>query len=383
VAGLGRTGLDEPPASLLPVVVATRRLVRAAALGLAVGGLASAAYQILSDQRDLRRYPPLGELVDIGGRRLHLMRAGGGTPAVVVATSLGEPGHGWAEIQRHLAQHTTVVLYDRAGLGWSDPGPWPTGKQMVEDLHALLGAAGIPAPYVLVGHSVGGLLVRLYARRYPEEVVGLVLVDSSHPDQWRDLSKLDWRRSGPAWWLRVARIAVRPLGLTRLCAAVRARRHGADIPPHLRRGLSPEQAEAAVTMELSSRQRRADVQEMAAFPGLTAEVGRAVSGAPGSLGWLPLTVISRSTGPPSPWPPHFEAAWQAFQTRQAALSERSVHLHAESADHFVPRAHPGLVVRAIIDLIEQVRSTMSSDVGTVEMLFPTGSADRAPPESEA
>jgi pimeloyl-ACP methyl ester carboxylesterase len=199
---------------------------------------------------------------------------------------LGEPGHGWAEIQRYLAQHTTVVLYDRAGLGWSDPGPWPTGKQMVDDLHALLGAAGIPAPYVLVGHSVGGLLVRLYARRYPEQVAGLVLVDSSHPDQWRELSKLDWRRSRPAWWLRVARIAVRPLGLTRLRAAVRARRRGADIPPHLRRGLSPEQAEAAVTMELSSRQRRADVQEMAAFPRLTAEVDHAVSGAAGSLGWL-------------------------------------------------------------------------------------------------
>ncbi len=383
MAGLGRTGLDEPPASLLPVVVATRRLVRAAALGLAVGGLASAAYQILSDQRDLRRYPPLGELVDIGGRRLHLMRAGEGTPAVVVATSLGEPGHGWAEIQRQLAQHTTVVLYDRAGFGWSDPGPWPTGKQVVDDLHALLGAAGIPAPYVLVGHSLGGLLVRLYVRRYPEEVAGLVLVDSSHPDQWRELSKLDWRRSRPVWWLRVARIAVRPLGLTRLRAAVRTRRHGADIPPHRRRGLSPEHAEAAVAMELSSRQRRADVQEMAAFPRLTAEVGHAVSGAAGSLGRLPLTVISRSTGPSSPWPPHLEAAWQAFQSRQAALSERSVHLHAESADHFVHRAHPDLVVRAIIDLIDRFRSTMSRDVGSVETLFPTGSADRAPPESEA
>jgi pimeloyl-ACP methyl ester carboxylesterase len=228
---------------------------------------------------------------------------------------------------------------------------------MVDDLHALLGVAGIPAPYVLVGHSVGGLLVRLYAGRYPEEVAGLVLVDSSHPDQWQELAKLDWRRSGPAWWLRVARSAVRPLGLTRLRAPVHARQHGADIPPHLRRGLSPEQAEAAVAMELSSRQRRADVQEMAAFPRLTAEVGHAVSGAAGSLGRLPLTVVSRSTGPSSsPWPPHLEAAWQAFQARQAALSERSVHLRAESADHFVHRAHPDLVVRAIIDLIGQVRS---------------------------
>ncbi len=176
-AGSDPSGLDEPIASLFPVVVATRLLVRAGVFGLAIGGLASAAYQILGETRDRQRYPPPGELVDIGGRRLHQWRAGEGGPVVVVAPSLAEPGHGWAEIQRRLAQHTTVVLYDRAGLGWSDPGPWPTGKRMVEDLHALLGAAGIPPPYVLVGHSAGGLLTRLYTVRYPEQVAGLVLVD--------------------------------------------------------------------------------------------------------------------------------------------------------------------------------------------------------------
>jgi pimeloyl-ACP methyl ester carboxylesterase len=154
----------------------------AGALGLALGGLASAAYQTVADARDRRRYPPPGELVDIGGRRLHLWRAGEGGPAVVVAPSLGEPGHGWAEVQRLLAQHTTVVLYDRAGLGWSDPGPWPTGRRMVADLHALLEAAGIPPPYVLAGHSLGGLLMRWHQATHPDDVAGLALVDSSHPD---------------------------------------------------------------------------------------------------------------------------------------------------------------------------------------------------------
>src|SRR6266536_5866994 len=95
-----------------------RALARTSILGLLAGGLASAAYQALSEARDRRRFPPPGELVDIDGRRLHLWRAGEGSPAVVIATSLGEPAYGWAELQRRLAQHTTVVVYDRAGLGW-------------------------------------------------------------------------------------------------------------------------------------------------------------------------------------------------------------------------------------------------------------------------
>jgi pimeloyl-ACP methyl ester carboxylesterase len=97
-----------------------------------------------------------------------------------------------------------VVLYDRAGLGWSDPGPWPTtGKRIVADLHALLDATRIPPPYVLVGHSVAGFHVRLYAARHPERVAGLVLVDSSHPDQLHRLRERcgGWRFSQPGRWL--------------------------------------------------------------------------------------------------------------------------------------------------------------------------------------
>src|SRR6266498_2515404 len=202
-----------------------RALARTSILGLLAGGLASAAYQALSEARDRRRFPPPGELVDIDGRRLHLWRAGEGSPAVVIATSLGEPGHGWADIQRRLAQHTTVVLYDRAGLGWSEEGPWPTGKRIVEDLHALLHVTRIPPPYVLVGHSAGGLHVRLYAARHPEQVAGLVLVDSSHPHQGHRLRQRcgGWRFSRPRGWLQVAKVAFRPLGLARLRGSLRAR----------------------------------------------------------------------------------------------------------------------------------------------------------------
>jgi pimeloyl-ACP methyl ester carboxylesterase len=336
-----------------------RALARTGIGGLLAGGLASATYQALGEARDRRRFPPPGELVDIGGRRLHLWRAGEGRPVVVIATSLGEPGHGWAAIQRRLAQHTTVVLYDRAGLGWSEEGPWPTGKRTVEDLHALLHAARVPPPYVLVGHSAGGLHVRLYAARHPEQVAGLVLVDASHPDQWHRLRQHcgGWRFSQPADWLQVAKVAFRPLGLARLRGSLRARyRRGADTADP-RRGIPPELAEAAAAIGRSSRQRRADVREMLAFSSVGAEVARVVAGTPGSLGRLPLTVITRGTKDPLPLPRGAEVVWQELQAELALLPARGIHLHAESGDHFVHRSDPDLVVRAIADLVDQVRAT--------------------------
>jgi pimeloyl-ACP methyl ester carboxylesterase len=327
--------------------------------GLLAGGLVSATYQLLGEARDRRRFPPPGELVDVGGRRLHLWRAGEGSPAVVIVTSLGEPGHGWADVQRRLAQHTTVVAYDRAGLGWSDPGPWPTGTRTVNDLHALLETARISPPYVLVGHSVGGLHVRLYAARHPQQVAGLVLVDSSHPDQPQRLRQRcgGWYFSRPRYWLQVAKRAFRPLGLARRRGTLRARSghgaHTADPQP----GIPPELTEAAAAIGRSSRQRRAAVREMLTFSSVAAEASRVVAGTPGSLGRLPLTVITRGAKDPPPWPACAEAVWQELQAELALLSQRGTHLHAESGDHFVHRSDPELVAGAITDLVDQVRAT--------------------------
>jgi pimeloyl-ACP methyl ester carboxylesterase len=122
-------------------------------------------------------------LVDVGGRRLAIHCVGEGSPTVVLETGLGAPSEYWAPVQREVAGLTRVCRFDRAGRGQSDPAPTTTPRtcaDMVTDLRALLHNAGVPAPYVLVGNSLGGMNARLYAHRHPEEVAGLVLVDGSH-----------------------------------------------------------------------------------------------------------------------------------------------------------------------------------------------------------
>jgi pimeloyl-ACP methyl ester carboxylesterase len=137
----------------------------------------------------MSRYPPPGRLLDIGGRRLHLYETGQGSPTVVLEAGIAATSLSWRPVQDEIAKFTRVASYDRAGLGWSDAASKPlTLSRLVNDLHALLQAAQLPPPYVLVAHSFGGLVVRAYARRYPNETAGLVLVDALRPEEWHPLS---------------------------------------------------------------------------------------------------------------------------------------------------------------------------------------------------
>jgi len=128
-------------------------------------------------------YSPPGKLLDVGGYRLHLNCTGKSGPAVVLMAGGGDYSFDWGLVQPDVARFTRVCSYDRAGLAWSDPGPTPrTMRQEAYELHTLLKAARVKAPYVLVGHSVGGLIARVYAEQYPHEVAGMVLVDPTHED---------------------------------------------------------------------------------------------------------------------------------------------------------------------------------------------------------
>lgn len=131
------------------------------------------------------RIPLRDQLLDIGGRRIHVTSGGEGRPAILLEAGMGDTLATWASIQPSLAEITCVVSYDRAGLGESDPAPLPrTLHDMVRDLETLLSGAAMPGPYVLVGHSFGGQITRLFAARHPPSTSGMVLVDPSHEDKY-------------------------------------------------------------------------------------------------------------------------------------------------------------------------------------------------------
>jgi len=158
------------------------KIVAIASVSLAVTLLlVGALYQYISTKIDEYKYPPPGQMVDVGGFKLHIHCTGEGGPTVVLDAGMASSSLDWALVQPEIAKFTRVCSYDRAGMGWSQESPNPrTSSHIVEELHTLLKNAHMPPPYILVGHSFGGINVRLYASRYPDEVFGLVLVDSTH-----------------------------------------------------------------------------------------------------------------------------------------------------------------------------------------------------------
>jgi pimeloyl-ACP methyl ester carboxylesterase len=153
------------------------------AIGALVFITAGLIYEHASELRDRQRFPQIGRSVDIGGRSLNLYCSGEGTPTVILESNLSEPGYRWVFVQRQIAAFTRACWYDRAGLGWSDPGPFPNHSDSIaHDLHRLLSAALIPRPYVLVGYSMGAFHARVYRGYYPAEVAGMVLVDPMNED---------------------------------------------------------------------------------------------------------------------------------------------------------------------------------------------------------
>jgi pimeloyl-ACP methyl ester carboxylesterase len=171
--------MPEQNGRVQPTVVPHRSPVRVVVGTLTVAGTMSAVYQACGCQRDRRRFRPPGR------------------------------------------------LYDRSGLGWSDPGPRPhSAGRIADELHQLLDAAGVPAPYLLVGHSLGGMVVRLYAARHPDAVAGMVLVDPTPEDYQRRIGRLNWRSSIPGIWLQALKLRLPPLG----CAALPATSASAVVP---------------------------------------------------------------------------------------------------------------------------------------------------------
>lgn len=161
----------------------TKKLLLLSLAVLLMIPLAGAAYQFVEYRADIAKHPAPGKLIDIGGYRLHLLCTGSGSPTVIFEAGIADDSLTWAKVQPTIARTTRACSYDRAGYGWSDPSPKPRDAATIaQELHTLLSAAGVGGPLVLVGHSLGGMLVREYTGLYRSEVAGMVLVDATPPN---------------------------------------------------------------------------------------------------------------------------------------------------------------------------------------------------------
>jgi pimeloyl-ACP methyl ester carboxylesterase len=317
------------------------RLASRVAAVAAAAGMASFMYQNVAEARDRRRFSPPGRLVDIGGRRLHLVEMGEGAPAVVIIPALGDNVLGWLPVAEGAAAETRVCVYDRAGIGWSDPPPrgyWTPGT-VATDLHRLLSAAGIPAPSVVAGHSFGGIVARCFQAQHPDDVAGMLLIDSSHEQQGKRLRAADWRDGTVDALWRAVRRQARILGARRLAAGLGLLR---NLDADIAREVLPEYAGAARAIYLSTWERRIVVRELL----MMARTWEP----PTPLGSLPLTVLTADRPSWSEWP-----VWKPMQDELAALSTDSEHIMARTDQHYIHRHEPDLVVTATRDLVRRCR----------------------------
>ena len=301
--------------------------------------LAGAAFQFIATKIDERKYPPPGRLVDVGGYRLHLNCTGEGTPTVVMDAGLGGGGLDWSLVQPEVAKFTRACTYDRAGMAWSDAGVRPrTSQQIVKELHTLLGNAGVQAPYVLVGHSIAGIYVQFYASQYPDEVAGLVLVDSSHENQLtrKELPQI------PSFYPPLIKVLA-PFGVARLMNGVAA--PFPNLPPEI------EAERAAIYSH--TRNMYAVADEMSAIPTSLEQL----HAAPMRLGDKPLIVLTRGMKEASPAgsPEEAERIEQGWAELQADLARRSSNgqqMIAADSGHYIQFYQPDLVIDAVRQVVE-------------------------------
>ena len=310
------------------------------------------------------RFAPPGRLVDVGGHRLHLNCAGNGSPSVVFDAALGGSSISWSLVQPAVSRVTHACSYDRAGFAWSDAGPLPrTAGRAARELRVLLERASIPAPYLLVGHSFGGLVMQIFAAAHRADVAGLVLVDPAHAEDWanpapKERIKIDrgvrlCRHGATAARLGLARtvgvlVALGAFGLARGLVKVVSRgglsREDEGIlapvwklPVEARRPLRHFWSETKFFEALGSQ-----------IESICDSAAETLAAASEGFGDLPLVTIS-STDPGD------------YRLRQqealARLSTRGRHIVASNSGHWIPLDQPEIVTGAIAGMLSELRTT--------------------------
>ncbi|MFN2224751.1 MAG: alpha/beta fold hydrolase [Anaerolineae bacterium] len=301
------------------------------------------------------RYPAPGRMVDVGGYRLHLNCQGDhqGHHGPTVVMEAAEFSSSWAAVQPEVARFARVCTYDRAGLGWSDRGPNPrTAANIVEELHQLLRRASVEPPYVLVGHSKGGMFARLYAHQYPDDVVGMVLVDAAHEAQELQFPAEITRRNQKGRQQMVQLLGlVRRLNSIGLLTPILAGNADRLL------GAIPEEArESSLAVALSDRFLETTIEETKALDEHFAEVRAAQITTLGEIPLIVLTAVDQFAALERSLPPdvveRLAAVTQELQTELCALSPRGKQVPVKGSSHHIQVDRPQVVIDAIREVVE-------------------------------
>lgn len=342
--------------------------VTVGAVFLAIALLSGVLYEQVERNRDRERFPQIGRSVDIGGRILNIYCSGSGSPAVVFESGATwpfyapramfengapRPGYAWVAIQRELAGDTTACWYDRAGSGWSDPGPYPRDSaSQARDLHALLLTAGVPPPYVLVAEFSASSDARVYTGFYPDDVAGMVLVNGVDPD-FSISARPDGGRlahSLPAF-IGQPQDAVahlfNDLGFFRLGLPKRP----APAPPP--RKMTSSEWNTIWHLTQSGKARSALLEDIASWQQSTSQARTA-----GTLGRRPLIVLSSEN---TALPPEYRSLWVERQTGLTRLSARAKQVIVSESNGELVYQAPGAVIEAARQVLANVRRNPVED----------------------
>jgi pimeloyl-ACP methyl ester carboxylesterase len=299
------------------------------------------------------------QLVDIGhGQRLNLYCIGSGSPTVIFDAGLGDSTISWALVQPAISQKTKACSFDRAGLGFSDAARRPsTPINQSEDLHSLLQAAHIKPPYILVGHSMAGMNVRVYADKYPDEVAGLVIVDGSHEDQTERMWSVDPTRR--AYHKKNSDAQLKALNR---CVGY-AKKGLVEGTPEFKSsvsdfGLPDSRYNAAINAAqekytTTPAWQAANVSEEENFSYESADETRATRK---DFGDMPLFVLThsppaKSNGETQDKRDRFTLAWEELHLEVAAKSTRGVNIVVPNSKHYIQYDHPQVVVDTVLEAV--------------------------------
>jgi pimeloyl-ACP methyl ester carboxylesterase len=309
---------------------------------------AGVLYQYVSTKIDEKKYPPPGKMVDVGGYRLHLNCIGSVGPTVVLDAGLGCNSLDWTLIQPEISKFTRVCSFDRAGYPWSDKSFLKrTSQNMVIEMHTLLHNAKVPGPYILVGHSFGGVNALLYASTYPDDVAGIVLVDSSHEDQLEKFPSM----------LMPNTILIKFLvytGIQRLMNLYlpQGRKSFSMFPKKIQ--------DICLDQRSSNEYINTVIEEMSNLKESLGQLKKAGK----FLENKPLIVIvagkpEKEEGDSQKQNEEFFEIWKELQDDHVTKSTKGKLLIAKNSDHMVNRNQPSIVVEAVHEIVDNYKSKQS------------------------